>query len=122
MQETTVQRKMTLCFLKSFYGEMLTEKEREAAELYLDEDLSLAEIAEQLQVTRQGVHDTLNRAFLKLEEYERKLGLAERFDLIRSRMTRLGEALAKVTPTRETQPEYEKAALLLKELIEAEEQ
>ncbi len=57
------------------YGDMLTEKQRDVLELYYNEDLSLAEIAENEGVSRQGVHDSIKRGEEILNEYESKLGL-----------------------------------------------
>lgn len=65
--------------LYDFYGELLTERQKEVMELYNEENLSLAEIAEEFGISRQGVHDALHKAQKALEEYERKLGLVERF-------------------------------------------
>ena len=66
-------------FLLDFYGNLLTDKTRNTLELYLDDDLSLAEIADSENITRQGVHDTVKRGLSQLREYENKLGLAEKF-------------------------------------------
>lgn len=64
--------------LRDMYGRLLTERQRELLSWYYDLDLSLGEIAEQEQVSRQAVHDLLRRALAALERYERGLGLAER--------------------------------------------
>lgn len=65
--------------LLDFYGEMLTEKQRDVIEFYYDEDLSLAEIAQNCGITRQGVRDSIKRGEAQLKFYEEKLGLVERF-------------------------------------------
>ena len=65
--------------LLDFYGELLTDKQRECCELHFNEDLSLAEIAEQVGVSRQGVWDNIRRAETALEEIEEKTGLIRRF-------------------------------------------
>ncbi|WP_054697231.1 YlxM family DNA-binding protein [Syntrophomonas palmitatica] len=65
--------------LKDFYGPLLTEKQQEVLSLHYEQDWSFAEIAEHLQVTRQAVYDLLRRAEAALEDYEQRLGLAERF-------------------------------------------
>lgn len=70
--------------LYDFYGELLTERQKEVMELYNEENLSLAEIAEEFGISRQGVHDALHKAQKALEEYERKLGLVERFSATRA--------------------------------------
>ena len=70
---------MTVTMLYDFYGDMLTEKQAEAIELYYNEDLSLAEIAEPLGISRQGVRDNIKRGEKQLVEFEQTLGLARRF-------------------------------------------
>ncbi len=69
--------------LYDFYGELLTQRQKEVMELYNEKNLSLAEIAEEFGISRQGVHDALHKAQKALEEYERKLGLVERFSATR---------------------------------------
>jgi len=69
-------------FLLDFYGELLSDSRREAAELYYNEDLSLAEIAETAGITRQGVRDSIAKARVQLTGYEEKLGLAAKFRAI----------------------------------------
>lgn len=65
--------------LYDFYGGLLTEKQRQAMELYYLENWSLAEIAASEGVSRQAVYDLLHRSEHAIEEYERKLGLLHRF-------------------------------------------
>ncbi len=67
------------CLLLDFYGNLLTDRMRSVLELYLNDDLSLAEIANSEEISRQGVHDTIKRALKQLHEYEEKLGLVARF-------------------------------------------
>ena len=68
-----MEKKVLLSWLLSFYGSMLTENQREMARLHWEEDLSLAEIAGQFAVSRQSVHDTVNRTERQLEALEEKL-------------------------------------------------
>ena len=63
---------LEMSLLFDFYGETLTEKQRELFDLYYNEDLSLSEIAEHAGITRQGVRDALH-------EMEDKLGLVARY-------------------------------------------
>jgi predicted DNA-binding protein YlxM (UPF0122 family) len=65
--------------LYDFYGQLLTGRQRNSIEFYYGQNLSLGEIATELSVSRQAVHDTLKRAENLLVGYEEKLGLAERF-------------------------------------------
>lgn len=72
-------KNMDVAFLLDFYGEMLTDKQRAVMELYYNQDLSLAEIAEDDGITRQGVRDSIKRAETLLLDMEDRLGLAKRF-------------------------------------------
>ncbi|MCX7568463.1 putative DNA-binding protein [Tumebacillus sp. DT12] len=76
MLEKTTQMNL----LYDFYGVMLTDKQRQFVELYYLDDLSLAEIAEQFEISRQAVHDNIRRAGAQLLDFESKLRLVERFE------------------------------------------
>ena len=86
MEDGRLMRSMLL----DFYGELLTEKQRECYDLHYNEDLSLAEIAEQLGVSRQGVWDNIRRAM------EEKTGLVARFSATQKVLERLDEQLARL--------------------------
>lgn len=68
-----------MALLFDFYGEMLTERQKEFYDLYYNEDLSLTEIAENYNMSRQGVRDAIVRAEATLEELEEKTGIIRRF-------------------------------------------
>ena len=61
--------------LLDIYGSLLTEKQQRLLEYYYNDDLSLAEIAENEGITRQAVRDTLKRAAAQLEHTEKLLGI-----------------------------------------------
>ena len=65
----------TLC---AFYGGLLTGRQLDALRLHYEEDLSLGEIAEELGVSRQNVHELITRSVQKLRRYEEALGAAKR--------------------------------------------
>lgn len=65
--------------LYDFYGELLTEKQKQAYELHFLEDLSLGEIAEVMDISRQAVHDNLKKSDKQLHKYEEKLKLVDKF-------------------------------------------
>lgn len=65
--------------LFDFYGELLTDHQKNIYEASVSEDLSLSEIAAQEGISRQGVHDLISRTDKILENYEQKLHLVERF-------------------------------------------
>jgi predicted DNA-binding protein YlxM (UPF0122 family) len=74
-----MDRILEITLLYDFYGELLTQKQKNVFELYYQNDLSLGEIAEQMKITRQGVYDTLKRAEKLLSQYERTLCLVGKF-------------------------------------------
>ncbi len=78
---------LRISFLLDFYGDMLTETQREVVDAYYNEDLSLAEIAQDREITRQGVRDAIKRAEQQLLEMEDRLGLARRFQEIQKVLT-----------------------------------
>ena len=69
---------LTMTLLYDYYGELLTEKQRQLFDLYYNQDYSLSEIASEAGISRQGVHDTLARAGELLESYETALGCIAR--------------------------------------------
>ena len=75
VENSAVMRSM----LFDFYGELLTDKQREYFDLRYNEDLSLGEIAEQSGISRQGVWDIIRRAETAMTEIEEKTGLIKRF-------------------------------------------
>ncbi|MDR5710217.1 MAG: sigma factor-like helix-turn-helix DNA-binding protein [Armatimonadota bacterium] len=62
--------------LFDLYARLLTPRQQQLVRMYFHEDLSLAEIAEYLGVTRQAIHDSLRRSIAELYRYEDLLGLA----------------------------------------------
>jgi len=75
-----VEKNVRISYLFDFYGDILSEKQNRAVELYYNDDLSLGEIAEQFGISRQGVRDLLKRSETLLADMEEKLGLAEKFE------------------------------------------
>ena len=69
--------------LYDFYEKLLTEKQKTVLGFYLDDDYSLTEISEKINISRQAVHDIIKRTTLKLEGLENKLGLYEKFKINR---------------------------------------
>lgn len=78
------EKNMNISFLLDFYGDVLDEKPRALLDLYYNEDLSLAEIAESEGMTRQGVRHVIKKAEQQLLFLENKLGLANHFVKIQS--------------------------------------
>ena len=76
-----------MAMLFDFYGDMLTDRQREFYDLYYNEDLSLAEIAENYGISRQGVRDVIVRAEATLTELEDKTGIIRRFHVMQDQLT-----------------------------------
>lgn len=72
--------------LNDYYGGLLTAYQTQMLRSYYDDDLSLAEIAEEQGVSRQAVMDVIKRAELKLKEYESKLGLVAKIQRIQTEL------------------------------------
>ena len=68
-----------MTMLYDFYGEVLTDRQKEFFDLYYNEDLSLSEIAENYGISRQGVRDVIVRAEAAMTELEEKTGIIRRF-------------------------------------------
>ena len=75
-----------MTMLYDFYGELLTERQKEFFDLYYNEDLSLAEIAENAGISRQGVRDVIVRAEGIMQQVEDKTGLIRRFEAVRGHL------------------------------------
>ena len=74
-----VTKNLEISYLLDFYGDVLTDRQKEFYDLYYNEDLSLGEIAENNGITRQGVRDVIVRAEAILTDLEDKTGLIKRF-------------------------------------------
>ena len=73
------EKNLKLAYLLDFYGDILTERRRDALDFYYNDDMSLSEIAEEMGISRQGVRDLIKKAEEELLFYEEKLGLAKKF-------------------------------------------
>ena len=82
-----------MALLYDFYGDMLTDRQKEFYDLYYNEDLSLAEIAENYCITRQGVRDVIVRAEAILTELEDKTGIIKRFHKMQQQFLEVEEAV-----------------------------
>lgn len=74
-----VKNIIEMSLLYDFYGELLTDRQKNVMQYYYGDDLSLAEIAAEAGTSRQAVYDTVRKAERSLREHEEKLGLVSRF-------------------------------------------
>lgn len=72
------EKNLQVGFLLDFYGDILSERKHTVMDMYYNEDLSLAEIAAEIGISRQGVRDLIKKSEEELYFYEEKLGLAEK--------------------------------------------
>lgn len=84
-------KKMELSMLCDVYGALLSEKQRDAVELYCNEDYSLSEIAENTGISRQGVRDQIKHAESQLVTFEEKLMLLKKSRYISEKLKILAE-------------------------------
>ena len=103
--------------LYDFYGELLTEHQKEIYEQFVLEDLSLGEIAEEAGISRQGVHDLIKRCNKTLEGYEAKLHLVQRFRSIREKVHRI-DVLLEQEETLQKTPVIQEVRRIADEIIE----
>jgi predicted DNA-binding protein YlxM (UPF0122 family) len=82
--------------LFDFYGKLLSSRQFQAIELYYIHDLTLTEIGEQLEISRQGAYDLVKRAESVLYKYEYTLGLVKRFEINRKKAEELNYLLYKL--------------------------
>lgn len=110
-----------MAMLYDFYGDLLTPRQKEFYDLYYNDDLSLAEIAENYGITRQGVRDIIVRAEKALEDIEEKTGLIQRYHRTRAAVASLHQQKARLEELNRTRfgdQELEDIAAQLQEAID----
>lgn len=89
------EKDMRLTLLLDHYGDLLSEHRRDIIEMYYCEDLSLAEIAENTGITRQGVRESIKKSEADLRTFESKLHLAERLAALQDTCASYSDALSR---------------------------
>ncbi len=105
-----------MAMLFDFYGDMLTERQREFYDLYYNEDLSLSEIAENYGISRQGVRDVIVRAEATLTELEDKTGIIRRFHVMQDQLKNVQRAVTDIGQRNTQQYQDEEIENLVKEI------
>ena len=83
------EKNLELGYLLDFYGELLSERKRTVMDMYYNEDLSLAEIASEIGISRQGARDIIKKSEEELFFFEEKLGLAQKLKNVSIQATEL---------------------------------
>ncbi|MBE6015155.1 MAG: DNA-binding protein [Lachnospiraceae bacterium] len=96
-----MERIVEQTLLYDFYGELLTDHQKQIYELYLD-DYSLSEIAQEAGISRQGVHDLVKRCNKILEGYEEKLCLVEKFQAAKTKVSEIHKLAGAQADSNET--------------------
>ena len=87
---------LSISYLLDFYGEVLTPRQRDVMVQYYNDDFSLAEIAENFGITRQGVRDAIKHGEAALDDLEAKLGNARRHTAAQADLTRLRQLIMEI--------------------------
>ena len=108
---------VTMLLLFDYYGDLLTERQRMCLDMRYNQDMSLAEIAEELGVSRQGVHDNIIRAEAHLGKMEEKTGCVRRYLQGRSAVATILESVAELQ--KHTDPFVRETALKIADAASA---
>lgn len=92
---------MTATLLYDYYGEVLSSKQKTCFDLYYNQDYSLAEIAEELGISRQGVHETITRAEATLQRMEEKTGCIEKDRRVQTVLAEIDRCTAQLLDTQD---------------------
>lgn len=90
------QDPLAITLLYDYYGALLSEKQRTCFDLYYNQDYSLAEIAEEVGISRQGVHDSITRAETALRQMEEKTGFVAREQRLQTALAEIDRAAEKL--------------------------
>lgn len=116
-----MEKLLEITLLYDFYGELLTKRQKEMFELYYLNDLSLSEIGEQLNISRQAVRDSLKHTMQTLQVYENKLCLIDKFLTEKSFIDKIQKTIGEVGTINSLPKEaikyIEQAKELIKEFI-----
>ena len=98
--------------LLDFYRGLLTDKQRNVMSYYFEDDMSLSEISEEFNISRQAVHDIIKRSEKILEKYETQLNLVKKYLLQKEKLKEVYDILKN-----DKNENYKRASEIIKELI-----
>lgn len=112
-----LEKRGYLILLFDFYGALLTDKQRLIFDYYYQDDLSLGEIAQEQGISRQAVYDIIKRTENTLEEYEKKLGLVNKFMFSKKKLKEIILILEDITDHNQGE-DIQKIKGLINELLQ----
>ena len=113
-----MNKDLRISILLDYYKEMLTDRQADAIDLYYNQDLSLTEISQHLNVSRQGVRDFIKRGEKVLYDIEKKLKLAEKYKIIKNQIDNIHYNLDVIKEKDVGKKELEKELNAIKKNIE----
>lgn len=96
-RDSKLDELINLSMLYDFYGELLSDNKKRVFEDYILNDLSLSEIADQLDITRQGVHDIVKRCTKELKDYEDRLSLLKKFTRVKHMIENIKDTCSEIS-------------------------
>lgn len=91
-----MEKNVTVSILLDIYGKTLTDKQQDVLDLYYNENLSLAEIADEIGITRQAVRDCIVKGEKKLFNLEEKIGIMEKMNYQEKQLQKILSELAQI--------------------------
>lgn len=116
-EKSGIEERVELSLLYDFYGALLKENQQQMFEAYILDDFSISEIADDMGITRQGVHDAIKRATKQLKDYEDKLGLVGRFEQQKEAVKLLHEKISRLQIS-DASPEWKEILAVINQILE----
>ncbi|MEG0133537.1 MAG: putative DNA-binding protein [Clostridium sp.] len=113
-----MEKRVEISVLLDYYNLLLTDKQRDIMDLYYNKDLSLSEISEINNTSRQAIHDLIKRCNHLLEEYEKKLNLMEKTLTIENSKTKIINKLQQLQSIVSEKNEKETIEYIIEDIIE----
>ena len=111
------EKNMKVAYLLDFYADVLDEHVRNVMKAYYEDDLSLAEIASDVGISRQGIRHLIKKGEERIEFYESKLGLAKRYDEISSAAATLSDVYGRISLNEALKKEADTLQDVIKNLL-----
>ena len=112
------EKNLNISLLLDFYGDILSERQKDMLDFYYNDDLSLAEIADNYEISRQGVRSVLKKGENILINMEEKLHLAERFSSMQKKSSKIASELEDLTHNIENKEISDKIIALISKIKE----